>query len=377
MGRRRLSLERLYARGPRRYVVACVAIIWTIALGMTTLISLVFGALYLRMGVDQLVTVTLLADAGTLAGVIVAAAVVARTTARPLLRWVAGIRDEDGARAAWESGTRATFRWPALAGLLCALFTIPAGLYIFSVSGVPVAIMIFVVAPVVQVGIVAAVIVCYFVVESFMRPVITEINGSLPNEFEPRAWSPSLRGRLVPTVLAVEMFASLLAGGLVSHASGVAETLLYSLLAGIVVTLTFSLAWTFALSRSILGPVGDLVAATGSVRQGDLTQSVPLVGNDELTQLGRSFNEMLDGLREREHLRDENVLQAEELRASRARIVAASDAERRRVERNIHDGAQQQMVALALLRWRLSCGCSRHGRDRAAAEIKSGTFRSR
>jgi signal transduction histidine kinase len=39
---------------------------------------------------------------------------------------------------------------------------------------------------------------------------------------------------------------------------------------------------------------------------------------------------------------------AEELRASRIRIVAAHDAERRRLERNIHDGAQQHLVALAV-----------------------------
>jgi signal transduction histidine kinase len=38
----------------------------------------------------------------------------------------------------------------------------------------------------------------------------------------------------------------------------------------------------------------------------------------------------------------------EELRASRQRIVAAQDEERRRLERNIHDGAQQQLVALAI-----------------------------
>jgi signal transduction histidine kinase len=40
--------------------------------------------------------------------------------------------------------------------------------------------------------------------------------------------------------------------------------------------------------------------------------------------------------------------QAEELRASRARVVAAGDAERRRIERDLHDGAQQHLVALAV-----------------------------
>ena len=40
--------------------------------------------------------------------------------------------------------------------------------------------------------------------------------------------------------------------------------------------------------------------------------------------------------------------QAAELRASRQRIVAAQDEERRRLERNIHDGSQQHLVALAV-----------------------------
>ena len=39
----------------------------------------------------------------------------------------------------------------------------------------------------------------------------------------------------------------------------------------------------------------------------------------------------------------------EQLAASRARIVEAADAERQRLERNLHDGAQQRLVSLALL----------------------------
>jgi signal transduction histidine kinase len=45
---------------------------------------------------------------------------------------------------------------------------------------------------------------------------------------------------------------------------------------------------------------------------------------------------------------DELRKQADELRSSRARIVASGDAERRRVERNLHDGAQQHLVAMAV-----------------------------
>ena len=45
---------------------------------------------------------------------------------------------------------------------------------------------------------------------------------------------------------------------------------------------------------------------------------------------------------------DELRHQADELRESRARVVASGDAERRRVERDLHDGAQQHLVALAV-----------------------------
>jgi signal transduction histidine kinase len=45
---------------------------------------------------------------------------------------------------------------------------------------------------------------------------------------------------------------------------------------------------------------------------------------------------------------DELCLQVDDLRASRARVVAAADAERRRIERELHDGLQQHLVAVAV-----------------------------
>jgi signal transduction histidine kinase len=51
---------------------------------------------------------------------------------------------------------------------------------------------------------------------------------------------------------------------------------------------------------------------------------------------------------ERERLQAELSARISELQASRERIVSAGDAERRRLERNLHDGAQQRLVAIAL-----------------------------
>ena len=59
-----------------------------------------------------------------------------------------------------------------------------------------------------------------------------------------------------------------------------------------------------------------------------------------------------------------NAALIEDLRASRQRLVTAQDQERRRIERNIHDGAQQQLVALAV---KLKLADSLVGTDEARA----------
>jgi signal transduction histidine kinase len=48
-----------------------------------------------------------------------------------------------------------------------------------------------------------------------------------------------------------------------------------------------------------------------------------------------------------ERLRAQGLAQLDDLRASRARVVETGDAERRQLERNLHDGAQQRMLALS------------------------------
>jgi PAS domain S-box-containing protein len=57
-------------------------------------------------------------------------------------------------------------------------------------------------------------------------------------------------------------------------------------------------------------------------------------GGDEVVSIVREITERKE--------------QEEEVRRSRARIVEAADAERRRLERNLHDGAQQRLVSLSL-----------------------------
>jgi signal transduction histidine kinase len=87
---------------------------------------------------------------------------------------------------------------------------------------------------------------------------------------------------------------------------------------------------------------GDLLGALSVTKP----QNEPLtVGEGKLVDdLAAQAGLVLRNVRLTEELRGN----LEELRASRQRIVAAQDQERRRLERNIHDGAQQQLVALTV-----------------------------
>jgi class 3 adenylate cyclase len=57
-------------------------------------------------------------------------------------------------------------------------------------------------------------------------------------------------------------------------------------------------------SRSVAGPLGDLERAMAEVEQGNLQVRCPVVSHDEIGRVTEGFNRMLEGLRERERIRD-------------------------------------------------------------------------
>jgi PAS domain S-box-containing protein len=76
------------------------------------------------------------------------------------------------------------------------------------------------------------------------------------------------------------------------------------------------------------------------------------------------------------YLRDitERTKADQELRASRARLVAVADAERRRIQRNLHDGAQQRLTSALLSLGRVRTSPSEHADllDLAIDELAAG-----
>jgi signal transduction histidine kinase len=89
-------------------------------------------------------------------------------------------------------------------------------------------------------------------------------------------------------------------------------------------------------------------AVTPIVRDG---RPVAIVVHDAALLEGPAFEREIGSAArlavENERLQAEVLAQLEDLRASRARIVETGDAERRRLERDLHDGAQQRLLALS------------------------------
>jgi signal transduction histidine kinase len=129
--------------------------------------------------------------------------------------------------------------------------------------------------------------------------------------------------------------------------------------------------WRAALT--VAGACTVLLVTAARPGTGDAAQSAALVATALLpfaflAALVRTHAARLDA---------ELRARLEELRASRARLVEATDAERRRLERNLHDGAQARLVGVLLLlgQARRHLHADRQAAamlDRAHAELTTG-----
>ena len=148
----------------------------------------------------------------------------------------------------------------------------------------------------------------------------------------------SLRTRALLPVPVVTLTTGICVGGLAGLFDGPIGRLGSAIVISLVFTAVFAVVLRFALTGAALRPVDDLIEGVERISRGELGTRVPITSADELAVLGRAVNEMTERL----------AAHDAEMRASRARIVAASDEARRNVERDLHDGAQQYLVLLQL-----------------------------
>ena len=120
-----------------------------------------------------------------------------------------------------------------------------------------------------------------------------------------------------------------------------------------------------------VAPAGRAITRLGETRGADRELGV-LVHDAGLLDDPGLVSAVTASLRfeaENQRLAGEVERQLAEVQASRARIVAAGDAERRRVERDLHDGAQQRLIALSMDLGRLRAAAERSGDEALVGEL--------
>lgn len=179
----------------------------------------------------------------------------------------------------------------------------------------------------------------FLVWEAALRPLARELAPRLSADILVDSRGPSISMKLFILLTTISLFNGFAVGSVAliprSHDARAAVAALTS------VAVSIGLAATVItmLRRSFVTRIDEIRGALDLVESGkreDVTLA-PLAG-DELDEVTDSFNGMVRQLEQRE----------EDMRDSRARIVAVADSERRRMERDLHDGAQQYMALIGL-----------------------------
>ena len=119
-------------------------------------------------------------------------------------------------------------------------------------------------------------------------------------------------------------------------------------------TLASLAAWLYV--RHVVRPILALRDAAGRIARGHLDEPVTVRRQDEIGDLAEAFDSMRTHLLEaqREHLHWEQELedrveaQAAQVKQLLGRVISAQEAERKRIARELHDGATQMVTTLLL-----------------------------
>jgi adenylate cyclase len=224
---------------------------------------------------------------------------------RPVRAWEQGARDEAATVAAWRALAtlpleylRRVRKYPFLFAYLpfvaFATWELALPWYSFWVLAVAGTVVLA-----------YSLIVRYFTMEIVVRPVLEEVARELPPEFTIDARGLPLRWRLLAVAPVINVITGVVVAGLSAHGHhATLDDLGISWLIAVVVSFTISLELTILVVRTLATSLGDLRRATDRVSAGDYSARVPVVAADETGTLAQSFNTMVEGLDERERLRE-------------------------------------------------------------------------
>ncbi|MFL5842029.1 MAG: adenylate/guanylate cyclase domain-containing protein [Thermoleophilaceae bacterium] len=294
--------EWLYRRLGHRYIWAYVAFDVGSAV-LITLGTLGLFALYTDASAGEFWRAFVVAEVCATVGLVWAMRR-AKGLVWPLVEWLRAGRPPEGALDAWQRAAsipRDFVVWNAwqpffivgvpIAFFLTLDFKLPwySGVIIFAGTCVAIA---------------YAAVLHFFSSELALRPVLRDAAAMLPPDFAGMRVGVPLRWKLLGALPLINIITGVVVSGLSTDGKATLADLGVDVVVALAVAFTISFELTVLLTRSITGPVGDLLAATDGVKRGDLSVRVPVLSGDELGDLAGSFNEMMSGLEERERLRE-------------------------------------------------------------------------
>ena len=267
-----------------------------------TLATVGLFALYEDMSINTFWQILLVAE-GAVVVALVYTGLRTKHLAMPVVRWVRRGRDPAGAPDAWRRAVS-----------LPREVVVRNGPLPFAIVGLPVSIFFTIqldlpwysagiIFAATLVAIAYAAVLHFFASELFLRPVIEDIVTYLPSDWSGQPAGVPLRWKLLGALPLINVITGVVVSGLSTTGNASLQDLGIDVVVAVVVAFTISMELTVLLTKSILGPVDDLLDTTKRVKEGELDARVPVTSGDELGELAGSFNEMLDGLTEREQLR--------------------------------------------------------------------------
>jgi len=300
---RRSPLRFLYRRLGRRYPRVMLALQYQFAhlvgaggVGLLALYQDMSGAQFLRiLAVSQ--GLVLLDNAFSL-----------RTTfrlLRPADPWLAGQRTPETTVAAWRAlaGLPLDFL-RALRFAWAGVSILPITAYIYLELDAPGIATFLILMAGTAVVLMYGVFLRFFATELILHPVLADVAAELPDGAELGKRTVPLKWRLLAALPAINIITGVTVAGLAGRGESSLEDLGVNVLVAIAVAFTVSFELSILLSRTILQPLWQLRQGTERAAAGDLTVRVPVTGTDETGRLSGSFNQMMQGLQERQRLHE-------------------------------------------------------------------------
>ncbi len=262
---------------------------------------------------------------------------IVRWMSRDFRAWLRGDDDPEVVRAAACWIVAGPPRMCAVIGTTLGVCSLPGTIYIGTEVGLS-ALGLSAYLLICAVFVIGGTIIGFFFVEEMVRPAIAELVKDHEDVIRQGVRGVTLRVKVMVLVPLLILYAGLTMASLNINSLDLDERLAVTVAVSVLVSATIAIGTASLFRRALLDRLHHLRSALRRVAGGDYGRRLAAAYGDELDDVALGFNEMA------ERLAAHDV----ELRASRARIVAAAVESRRRVERDLHDGAQQYLVLLEL-----------------------------